>query len=121
MWRRNYHPLPHDRPEEYLNDAEHRDPSTVLLCFWCSGLDSTRPGQDQGKDTLTLRVRPHRSLYGFRQRPLPNLFGFSTRTAGSFTLMYNATEQLSSFTCESGTYHASCGPVLKGSTRKIVM
>ena len=31
MWRRNYHPLSEDKLEESLNDAERRDPSTILF------------------------------------------------------------------------------------------
>ena len=33
MWRRIYHPLPKDKPEEYLDDAERWDPSTILFYF----------------------------------------------------------------------------------------
>ena len=31
MWCRNYHPLPEDKPEESLNDAERWDSSTALF------------------------------------------------------------------------------------------
>jgi hypothetical protein len=31
MWRRNYQPLPQDKSEEHINDAEHWDPGTIFI------------------------------------------------------------------------------------------
>ena len=43
MWYRNYHSLPQDKSEEYLNDAERWDPSMILLFFVYSCPNNTRP------------------------------------------------------------------------------
>ena len=35
MWRRNYQPLPQDKSEEYRNDTERWEPSTIfILLAW---------------------------------------------------------------------------------------
>ena len=62
MWRRNYHPLSEDKLEEYLNDAERRDPSTILFFIFFDA-------------PLPLRVRRHCSLHGSRLRRPHHLFG----------------------------------------------
>ena len=53
MWRRNYHALPEDKSEEYLNDRALVPQYGSILFFGVP---------------LTLRVRRHRSLHGSRQR-----------------------------------------------------
>ena len=74
MWRRNYHPLPEDKPKEYLNDAERWDPSTILSYIFLVLL-------------LTLFVHRHRSVHGSRQRRrLHHLLGLPLPGPSSFPL-----------------------------------
>jgi hypothetical protein len=78
MWRRNYQPLPQDKSEEHINDAERWDPSAFFHAHHMAHspvliVTPSCPKQSS-QNSLTLRIRHHRVMHGYRQRP-PHLFG----------------------------------------------